>query len=578
MEETSRAETPAGRLRVIGIAALLFGFLLIVRLFTLQVWQHELYSRLATGTHEVFRELLPERGSIYIKEGATGRTAPVALNRDVFSVVADTRKIADNEKAARAIDDAVHVGDAKRWDIYQNLNTHPSAAYVPLLSRITEDEKNALESKNVVGLTFERRPYRYYPEKEVGAHVVGFFGLQNDGTPIGRYGIEGYFNDELTGEQGAVRGERSAIGAWIPLGRREYTPAKNGKDITLTIDRTIQYEVCTDIARRALEFKAASAAAVVLDPKTGAVLALCSYPSFDPNEYNKVEDIRYFNNEAVFTAYEVGSIFKPLVMAAALDQDVITPDTTFEDTGLREFDAFKIRNAGNKTYGTQTMREVLVNSINTGMIFVAERLGSKLVHEYIRAFGFGKPTGIEIQTEAPGDINNLKKESFVYTATASFGQGITATPLQMARAYTALANAGTMVEPYIVEKIENNGKIVFQAEPDGGKEALSPRAAAMTADMMVSVVEDGHAKTARVSGYNIAGKTGTAQITEGSSEYAEGKTIHSFAGFGPIEDPKFVMVVKFDKPEASYAESTAAPVFGELAHFILQYMKVPPSQ
>ncbi|MEK7532750.1 MAG: penicillin-binding protein 2, partial [Patescibacteria group bacterium] len=573
MASVERVDNEVRRLRGMGLLGVLFAVIVVFRLFTLQIWQHDLYTALAAGTHQAFQELFPARGGIFIKDGTTGKTVPVAIHRDVFTVFANTTEIPDPEKTARAIDDAIFIGDAKRWEIYQTMKNQPNDPYVPLIQRITEDEKNKLEEKNVTGINFVRRPYRYYPEGSVGAHVIGFFGLQEDGTPVGRYGIEGFYDKELAGLQGTVRGERDALGAWIPFGRRDYAPAKDGVDITLTIDRAIQYEVCTDIERRAKEFSATGAAAIVMDPKTGAIMALCSYPVFDPNEYQKIETIQQFNNNAIFHAYEPGSIMKPLIMAAALDQEVVTPDTEFEDPGVREIEGFKIKNAGEKKYGKRTMREVLVNSINTGMVFVAERLGRTAVREYIESFGFGTKTGIQLDTEVAGTIAGLKKDGAIYAATASFGQGITATALQMVQAYSALANGGKMVKPYLVEKIQDGDDTRYEAEPAQYTEVLSPRAAALTADMMVSVMEEGHAKTARVVGYRLAGKTGTAEIAEGAG-YGE-DTIHSFVGFGPIEDPQFVMITVFERPKiAGYAESTAAPVFGELAKFILQYKGV----
>lgn len=573
---TERVDSAIRRLRLMGLLGALFAVVIVFRLFTLQIWQRDLYTALAAGTHQAFQELFPSRGGIFIKDGTTGNTVPVAIHRDVYLVFANTREIPDPEQTARAIDDALFIGDAKRWDIYQVMKNQPNDVHVPLLPRITEEQKQKLELKQIAGIYFSRKPYRYYPEGEVGAHVIGFFGLQDDGTPVGRYGIEGYYDKELAGRQGSVRGERDALGAWIPFVGRDYRPAKDGVNFTLTIDRAIQYEVCTDIERRAKEFEATGASAVVMDPKTGAILALCSYPVFDPNEYQKVENVQYFNNDPIFNAYEPGSIMKPLIMAAALDQEVVTPDTTFDDPGVREIEGFKIKNAGEKRYGKRTMREVLINSINTGMVFVAERLGNDAVREYIERYGFGKKTGVELHTEVAGTIESLEKKGFVYAATASFGQGITVTALQMAQAYTAIASGGKMVQPFLVEKIQDGDRVVFEAGASEYTEVLSPRAAALTADMMVSVVEEGHAKTARVPGYRIAGKTGTAEIAEGAG-YGE-DTIHSFVGFGPVEDPKFVMVTKFVRPKTGkYAESTAAPVFGELARFILQYRGVPPN-
>ena len=571
----SKGQIYKGRLRLLALATVGAGVIVIVRLFTLQVWQHGLYEAIAAGKHEVIADLLPRRGTIYITDGSTGVNVPVALNADVYTVFAETRKMTDIEGAARMIDDALHIGAKERWELYQKMLQKPDAAYIPLFSRMSEDDKDLLKEKNIEGIGFVRNPYRYYPEGETGAHVYGFYGIQPDGTSGGKYGLEGYFDQELAGEQGRVAGERTALGAWIPLGGRDYKPPKHGADIYLTIDRAIQHEVCTTIASRADEFEAASAAAIAMDPKTGAILAMCTHPGFDPNTYNEVESIDQFNNQTIFTPYEIGSIFKPLVMAAALDQEVITPSTKFEDKGFWEIDRFTIKNAGEKKFGEVTMRQVLVDSINTGMIFVAERLGHKNLRKYVQEYGFGEKIGIQLQTESPGNVSSLENDAFIYTATASYGQGITATPVQMLQAYSAIANGGKKVKPYIVEKIESAGKVTYEAEVEKDR-VLSPRAAAMAADMMSSVIDDGTSWVAGVEGYRLAGKTGTAQIAQGAG-YGE-ETNQSFVGFGPVEDPKYILLVKFEKPNTLYATYSAAPVFGQLSSFILQYMGVPPSR
>lgn len=564
-----------GRLRLMAYFTVLLGGIIIVRLFTLQVWQHNLYEDIAAGKHEVFAELMPDRGTIYITDGSTGADVPVALNADVYTVYAETRKMTDIEGAARAIDDALHIGAKERWELYQKMLKRPDAAYVPLFSRMSEDDKDLLSDRDIQGIGFVRNPYRFYPEESIGAHVYGFYGITPDGSSGGKYGIEGYFEEELRGQQGRVSGERTALGAWIPLGGREYKPPTHGSDVYLTIDRAIQHEVCTVITSRAQEFEAVSATAVVMDPKTGAVRAMCTYPSFDPNKYNETENIDHFNNQTIFTPYEIGSIFKPLVIAAALDQEVITPSTEFEDKGFWEIGRFTIKNAGEKKFGVVTMRQVLVDSINTGMIFVAERLGNKNLKKYLEEYGFGKKVGIKMQTESPGNISSLDKDAFIYTATASYGQGLTATPLQMVQAYSAIANGGKKVKPYIVEKIQSRGKVEYEAKVDRDR-ILSPRSAAMAADMMSSVIDDGTSWVAGVEGYRLAGKTGTAQIAQGAG-YGE-KTNQTFVGFGPVEDPQYILLLKFEKPNTLYATYSAAPVFGQLSQFILQYMGIPPSR
>src|SRR3989338_5283015 len=312
---------------------------------------------------------------------------------------------------------------------------------------------------------------------------------------------------------------------------------------------------CEKLAGAAKEYQASSGALVILEPKTGAIRALCSWPDFDPNNYNQVDAIEVYNNTAVFTPYEPGSIFKPITMAAAINEGAVTPETVFHDSGSAEARCRKpIKNAAEKSYGNQTMVGVMENSINTGLVFVIKKLGKNKFIDYVERFGFGVKEGVEVDC---------------YAATAAFGQGITATPLQMATAIGVIANGGKLIKPYVVSEVRYSDGRVERTKPVEIRSVLTARAASLVAGMMVSVVDNGQAKSARVPGYYVAGKTGTAQIP-GPGGYTE-DTNHSFVGFAPIDDPKFVMVVKFEKPARKYADSTAAPTFAAIAKFALEY-------
>jgi cell division protein FtsI/penicillin-binding protein 2 len=331
-----------------------------------------------------------------------------------------------------------------------------------------------------------------------------------------------------------------------------------------------------------LEYNASSASLIIMEPQTGAIRVMCNIPDFDPNNYGSVDDISVYNNSSIFTAYEPGSIFKPVTMAAALDEGLIDPHSPFHDFGVRaDLCKTPIRNAELKIYNDTDMTGILENSINTGMIYISERLGTERFRNYVEKFGFGIKSGITLDTESAGNIVSLsqnKKTDKIdcYTATASFGQGLTVTPLQMVDAYAAIANGGTLMTPYIVDEIQyKNGKTV-KTQPVEIRRVMSERAASLLSGMLVNVVEKGHAVRARSTEYYIAGKTGTAQIPGPGGYTAE--TIHSFVGFAPVDNPKFVMIVKYEKPERKYAESTAVPVFGDIAKFIFDYYEVIPGR
>ncbi|HPX64142.1 MAG TPA: penicillin-binding protein 2 [bacterium] len=430
------------------------------------------------------------------------------------------------------------------------------------------------------GLGQSGRNYRYYPEKNIGANMLGFVSLENDDDLIGRgqYGLEGAFDDILMGRAGSMKGERSANKATILQGR-DYQQQTNGSDLILTIDRSIQNIACSKLLATVAKHQADSGSVIIINPKTGAILAMCSAPDFDPNNFQSVKDLRQFNNQPTFEAYEPGSIFKAITMAIGIDQGKVTPQTTYNDAGSVMVGKNKINNSDFKGRGVVNMVRVLQDSLNTGMVFVLNRLGIDTFRDSLKKFGFGQPTGIELDSESSGNLNNLYRKfgQEINAATASFGQGINVTTLQMAMAFGVLANEGKLMKPYLVEEIVAPDGSRIKAEPQVVEQVISPQAARTVSGMLVNVVEDGHGKKAGVDGYYVAGKTGTAQVpSKDGRGYLANINIGSFAGYAPVEDPIFVMVVRIDHPRGVvWAESSAAPLFGEIANFILKYKQVP---
>lgn len=562
-------------------------FLLVTgRLFSLMVINGDFYKKLAAGTQEFYAELLPKRGEVFTQDSRSGEKFPLALNKESYLLYADTRQIKSDDEAKVILDQLTsifHYDGTRTSTIWASLNKR-SDPYEPIEKKVEQDQMEKIKAMKLPGIAFIKIPTRFYPEGNLAGAVIGFVSNNDQNRPIGKYGIESYFQKELAGKEGEITGAAAHGGGWIPFDTRLFrsSDAEDGANITLTIDRTIEFNACTRLYQGMIEYNATSASLVIMDPYTGAVRAMCSFPDFDPNNYGAVQNIRSYNNSTIFTPYEPGSIFKAIAMAAALNEGLVEPQSPFFDPGVRaDLCKTPIRNAENKSYNDTNMTGILTDSINTGMIYIVEKLGTSRFMDYVEKFGFGVKSGIELDTETPGNIESLtknKKSNKIdcYTATGSFGQGLTVTPLQMVAAYAAIANGGLLMSPYIVDEITQADGKVIKTKAKEVHRVLSERAASLLSGMLVNVVENGHAKAAKSKEYYVAGKTGTAQIPGPGGYTAD--TIHSFVGFAPVDHPKYVMIVKYEKPERKYAESTAVPVFSDISDFLLQYYEVMPGR
>jgi len=553
---------------------LLLGVIVLGRLFQLQILEGKTYSVLASDQHEVQAALVPNRGTIYLKDRWDGKLQPIAKDENIWNVYAITKSIDDKEKT---VQDLAEILGLPIPEIEQKF---ASSSYAVLAKDASREVVDALRSKRLPGIGAIEAQARFYPEKGMGGQVLGFVNQNDEGTRVGRYGIESAFNEELAGTYGSIQVERDAVGRRLTIGSTKLVRARDGSDLVLTLDRTIQYEACRQIAEAIKVFEADSGSIVVMDPNSGAIWAMCSAPDFDPAEYGKVDSIGVFNNPVIFDQFEPGSIFKSITMAAGVNEGKVGPDTTYMDKVEDEIDDFTIRNSDHRAHGLSTMTDVLKDSLNLGAIFVQRQLGKDMFKRYVEAFGFGKQTGIEISPEVGGDIRPLSKPGDIFAATASFGQGIAVTPLQMLAAYAALGNGGTLYKPYLVQEVLHPDGTKTTTSPTEVRQVISSRTSRLISGMMVSVVEQGHGKRAGVPGYYVAGKTGTAQIPNpNGGGYLTDGTIGSFAGYAPASDPAFVMIVKVDRPRTvQYAESSAAPVWGNMARFLLNYLQVEPER
>lgn len=553
----------------------LFVALIFFRLFNLQIINHNFYQAQASGQHGTESTLLPKRGEIYLT-AHNNEALLVATNVIKNLVYAVPKNIEDPAGLARKLGPIL---DMKAADIAERIK-NGNQNYVVLKKQLSDEVSEQIKQAGLSGISLEPETIRFYPEQNLASQVLGFLGFKGN-TRTGQYGIEGRFEKNLAGSEGIMGLEKDVAGRWITFASRNLVPAQDGDNIHLTIDPAIQFKAQEVLEKSVASHGAAGGSIVVLDPKTGAVLALAVAPSFNPNEYNKVSDVGVYSDKVLAADYEPGSIFKAITMAAALNEGKVTPDATYEDKGVVEFpEDLKIKNSDNEAHGVQTMTQVLEQSLNTGAVFAEQQLGHDAFKKYLKAFGFGQLTELELPGEVLGNLDNINKKGDIFFATASFGQGITVTPIQMVQAFTAIANGGKMMKPYVVSKIVHPDETEEQFYAQQIAEVISPKTAAQISAMLVSVVENGHGKRAGVNGYYIAGKTGTAQVAyKDRSGYDPNNNIGSFIGFGPVDNPAFVMLVRIDHPrDVKFAESTAAPAFGEIAQFILNYLQIPPSR
>ena len=565
------------RLSLLLILFLLITGVFITRLFLLQVLRHDDYVALASNQYLAYREYDPLRGEVFIQENAKGGLLPIAENRKFWEIYAVPYEIVDPAGAAGKLAPLFDL-DTEAEILLKSRLGKGNDPYEPIENKVEDEIKEVIDSLGIAGIYARQDTYRYYPEAETTSHLTGFLGYRDDKL-VGNYGVESYHEGILSGDKGFVEYAKAAGGEEINVVEADYKEARDGSSLVLTIDSVLQFKVCALLKDAVGWSGATGGTVVVMESATGYVRAMCSAPDFDPNEYYSVDDITVYNNPAVFYPYEPGSVFKGITMAAALNEGAVTPETTYIDEGELEINSFTVRNADGKAHGEVTMTTVLTESLNTGAIEAANRVGKEAFNRYVEAFGFGKLTGIGISGEQVGDISSLEKRAEIYTATASYGQGITVTPIQLASAYNALARRGSYIEPTLVEKVLHADGFEQQLKNPETRQVLTPKAAQLLTSMLVTVIEDGHAHTAGVPGYVLAGKTGTAQIAKTNGKgYEENFFNHTFIGYGPVENPFFTMVVKLERPTSyEYSSGTAAPLFGQIAKFILQYYNIPPS-
>ncbi len=554
------------RIRLV-LLVFLMGFIaVLLRLFYWQVIESQQLTAAATDQYYFHLNIPALRGSILAQDGS-----PLVVNQPAYLVYGEPPKIERPGDFAMKVSKILELEPAEIEQKISNQNL----LWVLIKRKITQQQYQQLSKLELEGLGFEKAGLRSYPESSMAAHLLGFVGSNENGDDTGYFGLEGYYNLALSGKSGVSLAEKDARGLPIILGNTKRIPAQNGQSLQLYLDKTVQFIAEEKLLQGLAKYGAKSGLVAIMDPKIGGILASASFPNYDPASYNEFSK-EYYPNPLVALTYEPGSTFKTLVMAAALNEKVIDTNTIYNETGPVTVGPYQIRTWNNQYHGELTPMKIIEYSSNPGMVFVAQKLGLHKFRAYLKNFGFGQKTGIDLEGEEAASIRSDESWSEIDLATASFGQGISVTPIQMLSAVSALANGGKLLQPKVVQKfLDSTGKEVIE-KPQIKRTVISEQTAKKLTEMMINAVDNGEAKWAKPKGYKIAGKTGTAQIPV-AGHYDTKKTIASFVGFAPANDPKFVMLVILAEPKSSpWGSETAAPLFFDIAKELFAYYGIAP--
>ncbi|MCX6043870.1 MAG: penicillin-binding protein 2 [Chloroflexi bacterium] len=576
--ETSEAlERQRWRMWFIGICFGLLTCLVVARLLEYQIIEWGATTVEAATAYE-----LAPRGVVVDRDGEL-----LAADRYFYRVSATPKHIRTDQARKQVADELEILTGLPASQTFNILLNNSDREFVEIAKTITlaqgqklldfqtkERTEKGFSSLDYIDLT--SIPQRYYPQASIGSHLLGF--VQADGR--GAYGLEEYYDSFLNANSGVgLLGKTTDKLDVLSPAVRRFVPSMADKDLVLTLDRTVQWIIEEELRNGVAQYRAQGGSIIVMQPKTGAILGMANWPDYDPNNFG-VGNVNFerFSNPSISALYEPGSIFKLITMAAALDTNLIEPETIFTDTGYITIGDRIIYNSSRTAAGRVTVSEALAQSLNVVTAQVALRVGSEQFYRYVRRFGFGELTKVDLAGELPGLLKTPGNEMWSQSdlGTNSFGQGLAVTPLQMVSAVAAIANGGQLMRPYIVQARVHDGQ-VLETKPINVHSVMKPEAAQALTKMMIYVVDHGNS-AANVSGYRIAGKSGTAQIpTKGG--YLENEVTASFIGFGPVEDPQFVMLVKLDRPDpriTEWANFNAAPMFAQIARRLFDHLNVPP--
>ncbi|KKS31651.1 hypothetical protein A2380_00225 [candidate division WWE3 bacterium RIFOXYB1_FULL_43_24] len=582
------------------IVLFLLGFAAVIfRLFQIQVLGHEKFEKMGQDQYWAAQEISAGRGNIFSADGFL-----LAGTVDNYLMYGEPKVIQNKTEVARSLGEYLasvepdveknvdgptpvvkqgfdyynkHVLDALNLDLF----------WVPLKRNLSHEQMLAIQNLKIEGIGFEKEPIRYYPEGTLASHVLGFVASDEKGEKTGYYGIEGALNEDLQGKPGRILEEKDAAGNSILAGGYRKSNPLPGRNIVLTIDRSVQYMVERMIKDGVEKYDAVSGNVIVMNPYTAEVIAMANYPTYDPIDFSVAdseviqdgEQIRKKverRNLSIQQTYEPGSVMKPMTVSAAVDLGLVSATTTYEDSGPVYYSGYKVDNWDLKHHGVLTVQQLLELSNNIGAAWVGHKVGTENLRSYLVNFGYGKKTGIELQGEDTGILPEIKDWSDITLANISFGQGISATPLQVLNAFNVIANGGSLYQPLIITKIDD-GKKILEMQPKKLRQVIKEKTAEEMVTMLENAAVSGEAKFYVLKDYKIAGKTGTAQIPEKGS-YSADKTNATFVGFLSGKH-RVSMIVKLEEPKTSvYASLTAVPLWMDIMSELVKFYGIAPDR
>jgi cell division protein FtsI (penicillin-binding protein 3) len=554
------------KVRIIFLSCLLsIWFVLIVgRMFQLQVLEKEHLYKLAAQQQQIQIPLVPKRGTIYDSKGNE-----LAVSIEVDSVYADAQKVVDVEKTVRALASILQID---REELRQRLKKHRSFEWVQ--RKISSKEVEQIKTLRLPGIYFLKENRRFYPNSQLAGHLVGFVGLDSKGLE----GIEYQYDTLLNGENHVWTAARDALGRQIAMGKVPFEKEDHYRNVVLTIDKSIQHVIETELSRGVEKWGAKGGMVIAMNPLTGKILAITSYPTFNPNQFIQYRS-KTWRNRAVSDVFEPGSLFKVFLAAAALEEKIIrSSDSFFCENG--SYTVYDRTIHDHSKYGWLTFQQIIKFSSNIGASKVGEKMGRERFYRYISAFGFGEKTKIGLPGEGNGIVHHPRYWTPVALDTISFGQGISVTGIQLVTALSAIANGGNLMKPRVVEKImDEKGEVVQSFQPEIVRRVISEETAKRVMALLKATTEKGGTGEGAVpSGYEVAGKTGTAQKVDSLlGGYSEDRYTSGFMGFAPAEEPKLVLLVVVDEPQGNnYGGVVAAPIFKAIMEKVLPYLQVVP--
>ncbi len=587
---TKRQFTPSTTRFAVMIAIFcLLGAVLAGRLFQVQIMMHEHFLVKAETQYGLVRTVPADRGAIKTSDGYDlAGTQPAYMvyvsprlikdPSETATKIIDALELPKEENSAQATGSAVVDDKGKRIKQLTNILSNEQRDYAQIARKIDISQKQKLEALDIPGLGFQAEEKRYYPEGTLASQVLGFVGSDSKGNDKGYYGIEGYFDRELRGKDGTIALQKDAAGNPIPVGTYHQQPVEPGATITLTINRSLQYMVEQKLKAGVEEKGAESGSAILMEPDTGRILAMANYPTYNPSDWQDAEVYKkqLFRNSAIQDNYEPGSVMKSFTTATGLELGIITPQSTFDSHPYKVGD-HTITTADHKYWGESTVTAMLEHSDNTVAAQIGMKIGRDNFLTWLHKIGLDRPTGITLEGEASGQTPLRQDWLPITVATASFGQGVSVTPLQLLEMMATIANDGVQMKPTIIQSIDHNGRTTT-VKPESVGRVYSQKTTDQMTAMLKEVVEKGEFHRLALQGYRLAGKTSTSQIPIQTGGYDPNNVITTFVGYAPAEQPKFIMLVKLNKPKVLNSAVTVVPVWMNMATELFRYYGIAPEK